>query len=148
MKCNLPIGVALLLLTACTSTSIVDNGSGRSSESSSAQISSRGTAEVQVTEPQENDLVTSPLTVKGIARGNWYFEASFPVKLLDAHGTVLSQAPAQAQSDWMTANFVPFTATLAFSGSTTSTGTLVLKNDNPSGDPVRDKEVRIPVRFR
>lgn len=92
------------------------------------------------------DLVTSPLTVTGEAR-TWYFEGSFPVKLLGGGGVVLAQVPAQALSDWMTTEFVPFKATLEFSALTTATGTLVLKNDNPSGLPEKDEWVRVPVRF-
>src|SRR4051812_32842409 len=41
---------------------------------------------IQVNAPKPNDLVKSPLTVTGKARGTWYFEASFPVRLEDANG--------------------------------------------------------------
>lgn len=103
---------------------------------------------IQVGAPQSNALVTSPLVVTGRARGPWYFEASFPVRLFDANGRELAVTPAQAQGEWMTENFVPFRATLTFSPPATLTGTLVLHNDNPSGLPENDKEIRIPVRFR
>ena len=100
-----------------------------------------------VTSPQPNAVVKSPLTVKGEARGNWYFEASFPVKLLDANGNQLAIIPAQAQGEWMTTNFVPFQGTLTFSTPTTATGTLVFEKDNPSGLPEHDDSYSIPVRF-
>ena len=90
--------------------------------------------------------IASPLVVSGEAAG-WYFEATFPVKLLDANGKTLAAGQARATSDWMTADFVPFTATLDFTAPATPTGTLVLKNDNPSGDPSRDEIVNVPVRF-
>lgn len=96
---------------------------------------------------QKGDLLTSPFVVTGSARGNWYFEASFPVQLLDANGNELVSTHAEAQSDWMTTDFVDFQVTLTFAPPTTKTGTLVLKNDNPSGDPARDKFLSIPVRF-
>lgn len=102
---------------------------------------------IQVTSPVVNATVASPMTITGKARGSWYFEASFPVQLIDANGQILAQAPAQAQGEWMTTDFVPFKLTLPFKKPYTVTGTLILHNDNPSGDPVRDKEVRIPVRF-
>ncbi len=102
---------------------------------------------IQVDTPLVNAAVASPLTVTGKARGTWYFEASFPVQLLDANGKELARMPAQAQGEWMTENFVPFTATLTFAPPTTQTGTLVLQNDNPSGNPATAKEVRIPVQF-
>lgn len=102
---------------------------------------------IRVTAPQANDTITSPLLVAGQARGQWYFEASFPVRLEDANGVVLVQAPAQAQGEWMTTEFVPFSVALEFAPPTTNTGFLVLHNDNPSGLPENDKEVRIPIVF-
>ncbi len=47
---------------------------------------SSATNDVVVTSPAANALVQSPLTVSGKARGGWYFEASFPVRLLDDQG--------------------------------------------------------------
>jgi hypothetical protein len=102
---------------------------------------------IQVSNPAPHDTVTSPLVVEGKARGPWYFEASFPVRLLDANGNELVVVPAQAQDSWMTEDFVPFKATLTFTKPTTATGTLILKNDNPSGTAENDKEIRIPVTF-
>lgn len=104
--------------------------------------------QVRLKTPHSNATVTSPLIVSGDARGTWYFEASFPVRLLDGNGKEIAVIPAQAQSDWMTENFVPFIATLTFSAPTTETGTLVLQKDNPSGLPEHDAEVKIPVRFK
>ncbi len=104
---------------------------------------------ITVTSPLPNSIISSTtITVTGKARGNWYFEASFPVKLKDANGTVIAQGPAQAQSDWMTTDYVPFIISLTFPAQPTgSKGTLVLMNDNPSGDPAKQKELDIPVIF-
>ncbi|HTK05063.1 MAG TPA: Gmad2 immunoglobulin-like domain-containing protein [Candidatus Eisenbacteria bacterium] len=103
---------------------------------------------IRVTYPQPGDEVSSPLIATGEARGNWYFEASFPVKLLDANGNEVVAFHAQAQGDWMTTEFVPFKAVLEFEHPpATPTGTLVLMKDNPSGLPEKDDEIRIPVRF-
>lgn len=102
---------------------------------------------IRVTSPQPNATVSSPLKITGEARGNWYFEASFPVRLEDANGNILAQAPAQAQGEWMTTEFVPFEVDLPFAAPTTATGVLVLEKDNPSGLPEHADERRIPVRF-
>lgn len=102
---------------------------------------------IRVTTPTPNLLVRSPLAVRGEARGSWYFEGSFPVRLLDANGTELAVTPAQAYRDWMTADLAPFSAELSFGTPTTETGTLVLEKDNPSGLPEHAAEYRIPVRF-
>ena len=63
---------------------------------------------ISVSIPKPSQVVRSPLSIEGEARGNWYFEASFPIKLIDADGRELAQGIAQAKSDWMTENFVPF----------------------------------------
>ena len=103
---------------------------------------------IRLSQPRPNDVIASPLTLTGEARGNWFFEASFPVRLLDGNGRELAAAPAQAQREWMSAEFVPFHAELAFTAPATAGGTLVLEKDNPSGLPEHADELRIPVRFR
>jgi len=102
---------------------------------------------IKVTSPKSNDVITSPLVITGEARGNWYFEASFPVKLVDDNGNVLAEGQAQAQSDWMTENFVPFKAEFQFNLPTTEKGKLILSKDNPSGLPQYDEQIEIPVVF-
>ena len=103
--------------------------------------------QIKVTQPTPNQVLQSPLIVEGEARGTWYFEASFPVKLLDANGNVIAASPAQAQSDWMTDNFVPFKVQIEFKKPATSTGVLVLEKDNPSGLPKNAAKIEIPIRF-
>ena len=102
---------------------------------------------IRVTTPVPNQIVKSPIQIEGEARGTWFFEASFPIRLLDANGKELGVAVAQAQDEWMTENFVPFKAELRFSNPTTVAGTLVLEKDNPSGLPEHDDELRLPIRF-
>ncbi len=98
--------------------------------------------------PKPYEVVTSPLTLQGEARGYWFFEASFPLQLIDASGKVLATTYAQANGEWMTENFVPFTATFEFLEPTTELGTLILKRDNPSGLPEHDASIQIPVRLK
>src|SRR3989344_9677039 len=103
---------------------------------------------IQVTAPSPNQQISSPLTITGQAVGGWYFEASFPVKLFDASNNLLAEGVAQAQSDWMTPSFVPFTVTLNFAlQPPSSTGTLILYKDNPSGLPANDDPLTIPITF-
>lgn len=102
---------------------------------------------IRVSLPVPNNLVKSPLTVKGEARGTWFFEASFPVKILDANGVQLGAVSAQAKSDWMTREFVEFETALDFQTPATATGTLILEKDNPSGLLENADELRVPVRF-
>jgi len=102
---------------------------------------------IKVSTPQPSQVVKSPLSIEGEARGTWYFEASFPIQIVDANGNILGTAIAQAQSDWMTEDFVPFKAQLTFSIPSTEQGVLIFKKDNPSGLPENDDELRIPILF-
>lgn len=101
---------------------------------------------LKVAFPKPMSELSSPLTVRGEARG-WYFEGSFPVELKDADGVVIASGVAQAQSDWMVDTFVPFAATLNFPMPKTATGILTFKKDNPSGLPQYDDSVSVPVKF-
>ncbi|MDZ4284619.1 MAG: Gmad2 immunoglobulin-like domain-containing protein [Patescibacteria group bacterium] len=105
---------------------------------------------IRVTSPEPGAVITSPLTIRGEARGNWYFEATFPVVLVDWDGRIIAEHYAEAKSDWMTTDFVPFEAMLEFVVPDTSVsdrGALILRNANPSGLPDYDAAIEIPVRF-
>ena len=98
--------------------------------------------------PRPNEVVKSPIEITGKARGFWFFEASFPIRLVDANDTELASGFATADGEWMTEDFVPFTSTLAFPIQTPgTTGTLILLRDNPSGLPENDDALLIPVVF-
>ncbi len=103
-------------------------------------------SQIVVVNPLPNEIIKTPLTIVGKARGTWFFEAQFPIKIVDANNKELGSTVAHAASDWMTDDFVPFTATLTF-GTSTAEGNLIFKNDNPSGLPANNKQLAIPVKF-
>lgn len=102
---------------------------------------------IQVVYPTNNELVSSPFELRGLARGLWYFEATFTAELVDADGNQLAEIPVMAQGDWMTEEFVPFQAIINFPAPQTPTGTLILHKANPSGDPEKNDKVEIPLEF-
>lgn len=104
--------------------------------------------EVVITSPTRGQLVTSPMTVSGKAKGNWFFEANLPITLKDETGKVLVQKGAQAEGDWMTPDYVNFSMVLEFAPPTTQYGVLLIEKDNPSGLPQNDSSFAIPVKFR
>src|SRR3989344_9424541 len=105
---------------------------------------------IRIDAPRPNATIKSPLVILGQARGFWFFEASFPVVLADWDGRIIAQGIATAQDDWMTEDFVPFTATLSFTVASdvySNRGTLILLKDNPSGLPEHDDALEIPIVF-
>ena len=93
------------------------------------------------------DEVTFPFTLTGEARGSWYFEGSFPVRVEDGSGDNVVEHSAQAQGEWMTEDFVPFAAILSPSGAIPSgEATLVIEKANASGLPEHADAIRIPIR--
>lgn len=105
-------------------------------------------AEVVLSTPMTGQIVSSPLTVSGKAKGNWFFEANIPVTLKDENGKILVQKGVQAQGEWMTTDYVNFTTVLEFEQPTTQYGVLLIEKDNPSGLPENDASYAVPVRFR
>jgi len=105
------------------------------------------TENIVVDFPISHSIITSPLVIHGRARGSWFFEASFPVKLLDADGNIVAFGSAQAKGDWMTTEFVPFEITLTFTKPRKQQGTLLLEKDNPSGLAEKVESISIPIRF-
>lgn len=109
-----------------------------------------GDERIRVTAPRPNDTVTSPFVIKGEARGNWFFEASFPITIVNWDGLIIGEGYATAEGEWMTEAFVPFTATISYSvpeGTPYDRGAIILKKDNPSGLPEHDAAIEIPIRF-
>lgn len=124
-------------------------------------ISLKG-VELGVTSPTVDSVVTSPLTITGEAPGTWYFEATFPVTLVNWDGRIIAEGYATAQGEWMTEKMVPFTAMLEFTDVLPLTeevedltqvedfmkrGALILQRDNPSGLPENDDAVEFQIQF-
>lgn len=112
------------------------------------------TERIRVDSPRPGDVVVGPLVVRGEARGSWYFEADFPVVLVDWDGLIIAEGFARAQDEWMTEDFVPFRAELSFENPYEAgdpefmrRGTLILQRANPSGLPENDDAVEVRVLF-
>ncbi len=100
---------------------------------------------IKVELPFPGAVTGKEFSVVGQARGVWFFEASFPIKLLDKDGNTLDTAIAQAQGDWMTEDFVLFKANLKAPESYIGPATIVLIKDNPSGIPEKDASISFPI---
>jgi len=101
---------------------------------------------IKIENLKNNQAIKSSFVLNGQARGSWYFEASFPVKVVDLQENIICETFAIAKDNWMTESFVPFEAILNFEIAKNSfPAILILKKDNPSGLSENDKEIRIPV---
>lgn len=102
---------------------------------------------IRVAKPQTGAEISSPMEINGEARGTWFFEASFPVRLVDENGKELASGIAEAEGEWMTEKFVPFKATLIFDRKDAKSGKLILLKANPSDLEEMDDSFAVPVIF-
>lgn len=102
---------------------------------------------IKIFNPRPNQEISSPLMIKGEAKGSWFFEAQFPIKLLDGNKKVIATSTAHTKDDWMTEEFVSFEAVLEFEKPSTKKGTLVLGKNNPSGLAQNAEQLEVPVIF-
>lgn len=103
---------------------------------------------VRINQPQSKSVVSSPLTVSGEARGTWFFEGSLPVVIADATGNILVETYATSTQDWMTEDYIPFTATVTFSVNEQQRGELIIQKANPSGLPENTAEIHVPITLQ
>lgn len=101
--------------------------------------------DIVISAPTPHETLGSIINITGRARGQWYFEASFPIVIENKEGVVIGQGVGTADGEWMTEEFVPFNATITLLTPYTGTATLILKKDNPSGETSRDASVKIPI---
>jgi hypothetical protein len=101
-----------------------------------------------VKSPAAKARIKSPLKISGTVPAGWAYEGVFPIKLLDSEENVIAsgQAKETIAGSWQTGESIDFTASLVFKIAT-GTGTLVLENDNPSGNPENAKSFEIPITF-
>lgn len=101
--------------------------------------------------PLTKDAITSPLVVKGKARGNWFFEGSFPVTLVNWDGLIIAEGYATAQGEWMTTEYVSFEGTITFARPDTQVsdrGWIILKKNNASGEPQFDNALEVEIKYQ
>lgn len=104
---------------------------------------------IKVTSPLPGSTVSSPLVITGEARGMWMFEASFPIVVVNWDGLIIGEGFATADGEWMTEEYVPFTATVTFDADTSVSpnGAIILQKSNASGLPEHDDAFEFPVVF-
>lgn len=108
-----------------------------------SRITNGELGEVSLENPLAQSSVQDTFIVKGLALGPWFFEANLPISIEDMTGQTLLSTYSTAQGEWMTTGKVPFETEITLPKNTPSEFKLVIKNDNPSGDAIRDKRFEI-----
>lgn len=133
------IGIGILIsLSLPQKSNIPDNTSENITED---------TPEIIVFYPKPNDVVTSPLIVKGKAKGTWYFEGEFPITLYYGVKDSFVNINAFALGEWMTEDYVDFEVIIEFPVPQDNDGLLDLRKNNPSGLEEQNESLLIPLRF-
>jgi hypothetical protein len=74
------------------------------------------TEPIKIIQPLENELVSSPLEVKGMIPANWLLETSYYVVLTDNENqSIIDVSKFETEKDWDTMEMVPFFSILEFS---------------------------------
>ncbi len=112
-----------------------------------------------MSKPSPLEVISSPLLIEGEARGTWFFEATFPISVVDWDGKIIAEGfgsavldPSDPKSTWMTEEFVPFKAEIVFEtpeniGDFSNRGVIILQKSNASDLPENDDALEIPIRF-
>jgi hypothetical protein len=105
---------------------------------------------MKITSPALNGTVVSPVVAGGsVTGGGWFFKGTFPIRVVDADGTVLGVGQAvAAQGDWASTGTVLWSGIVTFKDPHSATGTILFSKDGPSGLPQNDGSFGLPIRFR
>ncbi|MCK9185862.1 GerMN domain-containing protein [Candidatus Gracilibacteria bacterium] len=117
-------------------------------EGTEVVIPEEKTENISVSKLTSSQEISSPLLVEGQAKGTWFFEGTFPAKIVDEKGTEIGSGSMKAIGDWMTEDFVEFKGQISFDKTPSKTGFLILEKDNPSGLKENAEEFKMPVVFK
>jgi hypothetical protein len=114
-----------------------------------ACVQTIGNEYIEVSSPQANEkIVGSSVNVKARVLAPWLSEAVAPIEVTDFSGKVLGTGQIVGPNDWMTRNgWMQIETKVDFKNNGAKKGFVVFKKDNPSGDPKRDQQVKVPVNF-
>lgn len=106
--------------------------------------------EINLVSPKPYERVELPIKIKGGAKGTWFFEASFPLKLVNQRGNVIISSYVMTDEEWMREDFISFETEMTSDqiAGGASPYYLVLEKANPSGLPENADELSIPIYIK
>jgi len=102
---------------------------------------------ITVNNPKADEKITSPAKVSGYVNGDGWigFEGQVgTVELVDENNNSLGIAVLTAKTEW-TSLPIEFETNLEFNKINEGKGTLIFRNENPSGIDSNSRELRLPV---
>lgn len=105
---------------------------------------------VLISTPESNQLISSPLLVKGKISRTWFFEGQLVLQLIDEDNNSLATGVAVADGDWLNEELVEYVGLLEYDPETieVESGFLAISKDNPSGLAENQGRIIMPLRFR
>lgn len=93
--------------------------------------------------------MTSPIELSGEAPGNWFFEGSAPVSIVNWNGLIIGEGYVTAK-EWMTTDIVPFAGKISFTFDPETPydrGWIIFESHNASGEPENANAIEMPIFF-
>lgn len=117
-------------------------------EGNGGEVLSEKGVKIYLENIKNGDTIDIGYKVKGEVWGTWFFEGSFPVKVLNINGEVVNSLLAIASEDWMTDERVPFSILIDFPLEKESTFVLQFEKSNPSDLDENSDFARVAVTIR
>ncbi len=97
---------------------------------------------------KDGDTVDEGFQIKGRVSGEWFFEGTFPVRVLNTQGEIIESLIAASEGGWMTSNLVDFTFTLDLDLDKESIVKIVFEKSNASNLVENDDSASITVTVK
>lgn len=97
---------------------------------------------------KDGDIVDEGFEVKGKVSGEWFFEGTFPVRVLNEQGEIIKSLSATTQDDWRTSDLVSFTFKLDTQLEQESIVVLRFEKSNPSGLEENDDYAQVTITIK
>lgn len=93
----------------------------------------------------KNNLIVSGVILTGTAQSSFMKKGKFLISLENRDGDVVMSTIAYAQANPQNNMFIPWKAQVGYVPNNSAPCTLVLENENYSGEPALSKIIRLPV---
>ncbi len=97
---------------------------------------------------KDGDTVDEDFEVKGKVSGEWFFEGTFPVRVLTENEEIIKSLSATTDDDWMTSDLVSFSFKLDTNLEKESVVVIRFEKANPSGIGENDDYAQVTIKIK